>query len=217
MRSFLKKFTLIVILFISFLLICMTTYAGSVFNNLSSNVFRLHIIANSDSDSDQQLKLRVRDAIIEYMKNSNENSSSKENVISYCQNHLAELKQIAEKVIQENGYNYTVNIEIGNFYFPTKNYANISLPAGQYDALRIKIGNAEGKNWWCSLFPPLCFVDVSSGVVEDEDAETLKENLDSEDYSLITSDSEAMKFKFKIVEIINKKLEKNNILMAFKN
>ena len=82
MKSFLKKFTLIVILFISFLLICMTTYAGSVFNNLSSNVFRLHIIANSDSDSDQQLKLRVRDAIIEYMKNSNENSSSKENVSS---------------------------------------------------------------------------------------------------------------------------------------
>ena len=82
------------------------------------------------------------------------------------------------------------------------------MPAGNYDALRIKIGNATGKNWWCSLFPPLCFVDISSGVLEDEDSKVLKENLNSEEYSLITNTSDEMKLKFKIIEIINEKLQK---------
>lgn len=208
MKKHIKNFFIICILFISFVLVTATSYANSIFNDLSKNVFRLHIIANSDSSEDQLLKLKIRDSIINYMKIATKNANSKEEIINFCKNNLDELKNIAIQVIKENGYEYDVNIEIGNFYFPTKDYANISLPAGNYDALRIKIGNATGKNWWCSLFPPLCFVDISSGVLEDEDSKVLKENLNSEEYSLITNTSDEMKLKFKIIEIINEKLQK---------
>ena len=208
MKKHIKNFFIICILFISFVLVTATSYANSIFNDLSTNIFRLHIIANSDSNEDQLLKLKIRDSIINYMKIATKNANSKEEIINFCKNNLDELKNIAVQVIKENGYEYDVNIEIGNFYFPTKDYANISLPAGNYDALRIKIGNATGKNWWCSLFPPLCFVDISSGVLEDEDSKVLKENLNSEEYSLITNTSDEMKLKFKIIEIINEKLQK---------
>ena len=208
MKKHIKNFFIICILFISFVLVTATSYANSIFNDLSTNVVRLHIIANSDSSEDQLLKLKIRDSIINYMKIATKNANSKEEIINFCKNNLDELKNIAIQVIKENGYEYDVNIEIGNFYFPTKDYANISLPAGNYDALRIKIGNATGKNWWCSLFPPLCFVDISSGVLEDEDSKVLKENLNSEEYSLITNTSDEMKLKFKIIEIINEKLQK---------
>ncbi len=208
MKKHIKNFFIICILFISFVLVTATSYANSIFNDLSTNIFRLHIIANSDSSEDQLLKLKIRDSIINYMKIATKNANSKEEIINFCKNNLDELKNIAIQVIKENGYEYDVNIEIGNFYFPTKDYANISLPAGNYDALRIKIGNATGKNWWCSLFPPLCFVDISSGVLEDEDSKVLKENLNSEEYSLITNTSDEMKLKFKIIEIINEKLQK---------
>lgn len=208
MKKHIKNFFIICILFISFVLVTATSYANSIFNDLSTNVFRLHIIANSDSSEDQLLKLKIRDSIINYMKIATKNANSKEEIINFCKNNLDELKNIAIQVIKENGYEYDVNIEIGNFYFPTKDYANISLPAGNYDALRIKIGRATGKNWWCSLFPPLCFVDISSGVLEDEDNKVLKENLNSEEYSLITNTSDEMKLKFKIIEIINEKLQK---------
>lgn len=208
MKKHIKNFFIICILFISFVLVTATSYANSIFNDLSTNIFRLHIIANSDSSEDQLLKLKIRDSIINYMKIATKNANSKEEIINFCKNNLDELKNIAVQVIKENGYEYDINIEIGNFYFPTKDYANISLPAGNYDALRIKIGNATGKNWWCSLFPPLCFVDISSGVLEDEDSKVLKENLNSEEYSLITNTSDEMKLKFKIIEIINEKLQK---------
>lgn len=208
MKKHIKNFFIICILFISFVLVTATSYANSIFNDLSTNIFRLHIIANSDSSEDQLLKLKIRDSIINYMKIATKNANSKEEIINFCKNNLDEFKNIAIQVIKENGYEYDVNIEIGNFYFPTKDYANISLPAGNYDALRIKIGSATGKNWWCSLFPPLCFVDISSGVLEDEDSKVLKENLNSEEYSLITNTSDEMKLKFKIIEIINEKLQK---------
>lgn len=145
MKNFFKKSFIILILFISFLLVTITSYANNVFNDLSTNVFRLHILANSDSNKDQELKIKVRDAIIDYMENSNKNTSSKIEVVEFCKNNTEKLKEIAENVIEKNGYDYTVTIEIGNFYFPTKNYANISLPAGYYDALRIKIGEANRK------------------------------------------------------------------------
>ena len=145
MKNFFKKSFIILILFISFLLVTITSYANNVFNDLSTNVFRLHILANSDSNEDQELKIKVRDAIIDYMENSNKNTSSKIEVAEFCKNNTEKLKEISENVIEKNGYDYTVTIEIGNFYFPTKNYANISLPAGYYDALRIKIGEANRK------------------------------------------------------------------------
>ena len=217
MKKFFKKSFIVFILFISFLLVTITSYANNVFSNLSENIFRLHIIANSDSKEDQDLKLKIRDGIINYLENINKNSSSKSEVINFCKNNTNTLKEIAKKIINDSGYNYEVKIEIGNFYFPTKNYANISLPAGYYDALRIKIGDANGKNWWCSLFPPLCFVDISSGVLEEDDSNMLEENLTEEEFSLISENSTEMNFKFKIIELVNEKLNKINTSLASKN
>ena len=99
---------------------------------------------------------------------------------------------------------YPVKLEIGTFYFPTKNYANISLPAGYYDGLKIEIGEAQGQNWWCSLFPPLCFVDISSGVIDNESEDFLKENLSKDEFAIITNSSKEVKLKFKLVELLSK-------------
>ena len=93
-------------------------------------------------------------------------------------------------------------MKFGNFSFPTKTYGDISLPSGYYDALRIKIGNADGKNWWCVMFPPLCFVDVSSGIVPDESKETMKKDLSAEEFSLISNEDDSkISFKFKLIEL----------------
>ena len=208
MRKFstnLKNLTIIIILFITFFIINAHSYAINVSNGLSSNIFRLHILANSDSEEDQALKLKVRDAILQYMETLNTAKQDKQSVIELSEAHIEDFKKIAEKVIQENGYDYSVNVEIGNFYFPTKYYGNISLPAGDYDALKIEIGDAKGQNWWCSLFPPLCFVSVSAGVVEEEGETYLKENLSEEEFEIVSVTSPEIEFKFKIVELMNQK------------
>lgn len=205
MRKFFKNLIILFILFITFFIVTAYSYATNVSKGLAEDIFRLHIIANSDSEEDQTLKLKVRDAILEYMKTLTEDTSDKQAVIKLSKNHTEDFKQIAEKIIQENGYDYSVNIEIGNFYFPTKYYGNISLPAGNYDALKIEIGDAKGQNWWCSLFPPLCFVSVSSGVIDEEGEEYLKENLSEEEFAIVSNTSDEVQFKFKIIEMINKR------------
>lgn len=199
-----KYFLIIFTLLILFVFISIHSYATTVSQDLSDNFFRLHILANSDSAEDQALKLKVRDNIIEYMNTLTYEGLSKKEAINLTQNNLTTFKTIAEKTIKDEGYNYPVNLEIGNFYFPTKVYGNISLPAGYYDALKIEIGKAQGQNWWCSLFPPLCFVDISSGVIDESSEENLKENLSEDEFAIITEDSETIKLKFKIVEMLAK-------------
>ncbi|MBR3614358.1 MAG: stage II sporulation protein R [Clostridia bacterium] len=203
MKRKIKYIFILILLLFCFILTSISSYASTVSQNLSSNFFRLHILANSDSKLDQDLKLKVRDAIIEHMNSQSFSNTNKSEVINSVRNNLEIYKQIAEDTIEEAGFYYPVSIEIGNFYFPTKIYGNISLPAGYYDALRIKIGNAEGQNWWCSLFPPLCFVDISSGIIDEESKENLKENLSEEEFAIITNNSETIKLKFKILEIFS--------------
>ena len=129
-------------------------------------------------------------------------STSKQEAMQIANEHKEEFTQIAEKVIKENGYNYTVNVQIGKADFPTKYYGDITLPAGTYDALKVQIGEAKGQNWWCVMFPPLCFVDVSTGIVPDNSKQELKQSLDNEEYDLISkTDNNEISFKFKIVEL----------------
>ncbi len=202
MKKKLLPIFFIIFLLIIYILLCINSYVNAVSNNISSSVFRLHVIANSDSVEDQSLKYKVRDKILEYTNTLIDvNSNSKEDIINIANQNIDILKSIAQNTVYENGFNYNVNISIGNFYFPTKYYGDISLPAGYYDALRVEIGNAKGQNWWCVMFPPLCFVDVTSGIVPDDSKENLQENLPGEEYDLISSDSEEIQFKFKLVEI----------------
>ncbi len=180
---------------------CAVCYASETNARLSRDIVRLHIIANSDSDEDQALKLIVRDRLLA----ATSADITKEAVPSM----LEEYKKIAEEALRENGCNMSVSAEYGRFSFPTKAYGKLTYPAGEYDAVRIKIGKAEGENWWCVLFPPLCYVrgSVDSEAVGEE----LKTMLSPEDYELITSGEGGklpVKVKFKIVEWINTLKEK---------
>lgn len=197
----LKSIVLLIFLLFIYVFISAQNYVTAVANDLSQAVFRLHVIANSDSKEDQDLKLQVRDSLLNYMNKLCENCSTKEEAISMAISHQYEFQEVAEKTILDNGYTYPVKININNFYFPTKNYGDISLPAGIYDALRVEIGEAKGKNWWCVMFPSLCFIDISSGIVEEESKENLEENLEKESYSIISDDKNPeVKFKFKLIE-----------------
>ena len=195
------NFSLLIFLLFLYIFISAQSYVSAVSSNLSNAVFRLHVIANSDTDEDQELKLKVRDSLLEYMNEICSNCSTKEEAISIANSHKDNFQKIAEKTINENGYNYSVKISIDNFYFPTKNYGDISLPAGLYDALRVEIGEAKGQNWWCVMFPSLCFIDISSGIVDDKAKENLEQNLEEESYSIISDSKKTnVKFKFKIIE-----------------
>lgn len=199
--GFIKRFFVVLIVFAFFVFVSAISYVNAVSEDISDSVFRLHVIANSDSKEDQDLKYKVRDAVLEYMNNISADCSSKEEVIRLAYEHQDDFISVAEKVIRENGFDYNVKIEIGNFEFPTKYYGDISLPAGFYDALKIEIGEAKGQNWWCVMFPPLCFVDVTSGVVPDESKQIMQDNLSDEEYSLISdNESSDIKFKFSLIE-----------------
>ena len=199
--NFKNKFYILFIFFL-YTVICAFSYVNAVSNDISNSVFRLHVIANSDSTEDQNLKYKVRDNVLEYMNSISNGVTSKEETIKIINEHKDDFYNIAINTIRENGFDYDVKINVGNFEFPTKNYGDISLPAGFYDALRIEIGEASGKNWWCVMFPPLCFVDVTSGVVDEESKELMQDNLTEEDYSIISDDSTEFKLKFKLIEIL---------------
>ncbi len=199
--SNIKRVILLLLLLIIYTIICAFSYVNAVSTDIQNSVFRLHVIANSDSEEDQNLKYIVRDKVLEYIHTISNNTNSKQDVINLANSNVDTIQKIAEETIYENGYNYSVKISIGNFAFPTKTYGDISFPAGFYDALKIEIGEAKGRNWWCVMFPPLCFVDVTSGIVPDESKETIKQNLSDEEYELLSENNTEISFKFKIIEM----------------
>ena len=204
--------TLILLLFL-YTTINAISYVEAVSTDIRDSVFRLHVIANSDSNEDQSLKYKVRDNLLKYMNNICSDCSSKQEAIDLVTEHQEEFKQVALDTIKKEGYSYNVKINIGNFEFPTKQYGDISLPAGYYDALRVEIGEAKGRNWWCVMFPSLCFIDVSSGIVPEESKEELQNILSDEEYSIISDNSDnGIKLKFKLIEFFA-----NNGLLTAKN
>ena len=210
MKRFKIAFILIVLISI-FIFINAYNYVEAISDNLYNSVFRLHVIANSNSEEDQNLKYIVRDSLLNYMNEKCKNLSSKEDVIQYAKNNLVDIKNIAENTIKENGYNYPVVVEIGNYEFPTKWYGDISFPEGFYDALKVKIGKAAGQNWWCVMFPPLCFVNSTTGIVPDSSKQALKETLSEENYKIISeSENSDITIKFKLIEFF----EKNGFITA---
>ncbi len=182
------------------------TYAEDVNAGLSQNLVRLHVVANSDSASDQALKLKVRDAIIEFMKDKLANSKDINETRAIINANLKDIEQLSVKVIKENNSNYGVEASMGNYSFPTKTYGDIALPAGEYQALKVVIGDGVGANWWCVLFPPLCFIDATHGAIPDSVKQDLKTSLSEEEYKLITtadnSEDIPVKIKFKLVEFL---------------
>lgn len=158
-------------------------------------VLRLHVIANSDSDADQELKLLVRDAILEETQKILKNAKSREEAEKIISEHSALLENIALETVRKNQFDYPVTLELGREKYPTKNYESCAFPSGEYLSLRIKIGEASGENWWCVLFPPLCL-----SAATDKDAFTSVGITDSQ-YQIITeTDNPKYKIRFKLLE-----------------
>ena len=178
----------------------------NVSESYKEKLIRFHVIANSDTEEDQELKLKVRDEIISYLQPKLENSSSIEESEKIITSEYDNLQSISRETIIDNGYEYDVKVGIEYSNFPTKQYSNVILPAGEYKALKVVIGEGKGKNWWCVMFPPLCFVDEENGVIDKSTDEKLQSVLDEEEYNLITTknkeEGNVVKFKFKIVEVV---------------
>lgn len=182
------------------LLIC---YAKSIGKDISSSVLRLHILANSDLEYDQQLKLLVRDRVLTETESLFKNAKSPDESAKIAEDNLQLIKNIAEDEIKKHGFDYSVDVSVENTNFPTKSYSNITLPCGNYTAVRIKIGEANGKNWWCVMYPPLCFADGIVTIPEAAKAQ-LKSTLSDDEYNLITKTQKGtipVEIRFKIIEI----------------
>ena len=164
-------------------------------DELADKVVRLHVLANSDSEEDQALKLRVRDAVLEQATAILEQSADRREAESRLRGQILELERIAAKEIAAEGYDYPVTVNLENTDFPTKEYDGFTLPAGEYLALRVIIGEGQGRNWWCVVFPPLC-----TAASADVPASALAAGFSEEEVGLITEEDQCYVLKFKAVE-----------------
>lgn len=182
-------------------------------DSYKERLIRFHVLANSDAPEDQAVKLKVRDRVIAEMNPKFEQSKSLEETREILRANLENIEAVAREELQKNGSSETVKAELGWVDFPTKNYGSITLPAGSYEALRIVIGKGQGANWWCVLFPPLCFVDMKSGLTNEKTKRELMSVLTEEEFNMIrtasSEDAIPVKLKFKVVEILES--AKNNI------
>lgn len=180
----------------------------SIQQGIAKEIIRFHVIANSDSDEDQNLKLQVKDGISEYMGNLLKNADSIEETRDIITNNLSEIKRRAEAIIKEEGHNETVKAYLTTCYYPIKKYGDYVFPAGDYEALRIEIGKAQGKNWWCVLYPDLCFVEGTYAIIDEDNAKLLKKILTEEEFNAICIPKDGkIKVKFKLLETIKSLVE----------
>ncbi|MBR3887598.1 MAG: stage II sporulation protein R [Clostridia bacterium] len=189
-------------IFIIFLFVCLSffdayVYAQNVSEELFNNVIRLHVIADDDSENSQSVKLKVRDAVLQKIKD--EELLTYNATCEYVEKHIGELEECVYETLREVGAEYDVLIKFEECEFPTKNYDNLSFPKGRYRALRILLGDAKGKNWWCVMYPTLCFTNE---VCEDSEAcKKLRTEVSAETFDIVAGEA---KFKFKILEFFAK-------------
>lgn len=213
-----KKYLVSIIILIS--MVTAFAFSGqelNKFNNSDSELIkdkmiRFHVIANSDSIEDQDIKLKVRDKVLEYIYPKLEGASEIDKSREILKENDKEIKDIALKVLEENNYNYKVESTLSNEVFPVKSYGDITLPQGEYEAYRIILGDGKGQNWWCVMFPPLCFVDITKGEVSSKDTEEImKKNLSEKEYDIVKrKDKSNIIFKSKIGEVVKDIKTKQN-------
>lgn len=163
-------------------------------NKLAEEVLRFHVLADSDEPDDQKLKLQVRDAVLLYIREELTEQTDLQETCAWVQKHLGDLEQTAEDKLEEEGCTDSVRAELVKDYFPEKSYGDITFPAGEYMALRIRIGQAAGHNWWCCLYPSLCFTDAAAASAPEEEMEQFGRVLGEDEYDMITAFSD---FKIK--------------------
>ena len=195
-----KLTTAILILCCLFLFLGLMPVHGE--SEIYDSVLRLHVIANSDSEEDQALKLKVRDAILVHSEELFGDCQDIDSAIETVGSNIEEIEAIALSVIENEGYSYPVSVEIGKEEYPTKNYESFCFPSGNYMSLRIVIGNGNGENWWCVLFPPMC---LSAASVASPDDSFISVGLNKEQYGIITeTDTFKYQARFRILEVIEK-------------
>ena len=178
------------------------TYAGAA-ENEHDGIVRLHVVANSNTAGDQALKLKVRDAVIEYMSKQEELDSI-DDMRAFLENDKSRISRIADGIIASEGYDYSSEVSMGVRYIPEKTYGDITFPAGNYEALTITLGEGLGENWWCVLFPPLCLLDegtepsYSDTPVSTDTAQTPQDSNTKE------LDQQQLQLRWKVIELLNK-------------
>ncbi len=194
-----KIFTLLTLAVITALILGLFPVSGE--EKVYDSVLRLHVLANSDSEEDQALKLKVRDRMIKVTEELFSETETKEEAAKIAESALDLIRSEAQKVVSENGCDHPVSVSLGQESYPQRSYEGMNFPAGEYLSLRIMIGEAEGQNWWCVLFPPICLRAASRNSEDTEEA-FIEAGLTGEQYRVITeSDGGRYKVKFKILEI----------------
>ena len=179
-------------------------YSEMIQNGIGAKVVRFHVLANSDTEADQALKLAVRDRVLQEYGDLLTQCESKEETLVKLEQAQQEIGETARAVVLSQGYEYPVRVSLVREEFPFKKYDDLIFPAGLYDALRIEIGEAKGKNWWCVLYPQMCFVDAAWGYSTEESHLRLKNTLTEEEFLVVSAlEQEELtpKLKLKIVEL----------------
>jgi stage II sporulation protein R len=168
--------------------------------DIASEIIRFHVIGNSNTTEDQELKLKVKSAVTDALKPKLENVKNKEEARQILKDNLVAMEVLADQIIKDNGFDYTAVASIEQGYFPLKVYGDLTLPPGEYEAVRIELGSAKGRNWWCVMYPPLCFVDATYSVVPKSSKDQLKHVLTDDEYNAVFSKGKVnIKVKFKIL------------------
>lgn len=162
-----KEWFVLIACIISIACSCVCSF-GEECSFIRENTLRLHILANSDSPADQALKLKIRDAVLSHSGELFSGCDTRQKMVSAAQEQLSDIQRIAEQTAMQNGYDLPVTVSVTDMFFETRRYDNVLLPAGTYTAVRIELGEAAGKNWWCVLYPPLCVSAAQTGFTEEE-------------------------------------------------
>lgn len=186
-----RRLVYITLTLVFLVLMSFWSYRTYVQHEFASELIRFHVIAHSDNFEDQTLKLHVRDVVVDEMKKRFSTANNRKEAEEIVATSMEEIKRLAQDQIQREGKDYPVEVVMGDFYFPTKSYGNLTLPAGDYHAVRVVIGEGNGKNWWCVLFPPLCFVDSVQTLEKNEVARGLK-----------VFEKEDVEFRLKCIDVL---------------
>lgn len=196
--------SLVVVLVFIFGIASWTNYKNqetiSAKDTLSKSAIRFHVLANSDSTLDQQLKMQVKNAVVNYIYTQTKDFKTLEEAKNFISANDKTIMQVGANVIKSMGYSYTLTSRFGKETFPVKTYGDVTFPAGEYTSYTLSIGKGKGHNWWCVLYPPLCFVDASTGIVPDSSKERLQESLSRQEYQAV------IKYRFKYLTFLNKYL-----------
>ena len=171
---------------------------------LETQLLRFHVIANSDSQTDQDQKIQVKEAVLELLSPFLNDCDSKEKAKQLIQTHMSDILTTAHETLVSLQNDQAITAEVGSCYFPTKTYGDLTFPPGQYEALIIRIGEAKGKNWWCVMYPPLCFVDASYGTVPEQSKQKLQGILSHDTYETINQHEEPLEIGFRFLPFLEK-------------